>query len=157
LDGAGNLYIDEASSMLRVIDTGGNIYAFAGAAGYGFSGDGGLAVSAQTAGTQGVVTDGAGRVYFNDFGNNRIRKVEGGIISTVAGDGSPGAPVDGALAVNTSLAGVSSLSVDGWGNLYFVSNTGFTRWTRVGSCGRSPSAEPPATPATGTRAGGPDL
>jgi hypothetical protein len=37
------------------------------------------------------VSDGSGTVYISDYGNNRIRKVSGGVITTAAGGGANGA------------------------------------------------------------------
>jgi len=37
-----------------------------------------------------VAVDGDGNLYFADSGNNRIRKVTNGIITTIAGNGTAG-------------------------------------------------------------------
>ena len=49
-------------------------------------GDGGPATEAQLL-PVGVAVDAAGSVYIGDFGDNEVRKVSGGVISRVAGDG----------------------------------------------------------------------
>ena len=54
----------------------------------GFSGDSGPAIKAQLNAPKGIAVDSAGNVYFADAGNDRIRRVSNGVISTVAGNGS---------------------------------------------------------------------
>jgi DNA-binding beta-propeller fold protein YncE len=60
----------------------------AGIGTFGFSGDNGPANSAQLNGPGGVAVDSTGNLYIADTLNNRIRKVSGGVITTVAGGGS---------------------------------------------------------------------
>jgi hypothetical protein len=56
-------------------------------------------------------------LFIVDWGNLRVRKVDGsGIISTVAGGGTKGY-MDGALATATRLGGPINLAVDAVGNL----------------------------------------
>jgi sugar lactone lactonase YvrE len=57
----------------------------AGTGVYGFSGDGGPATSAQIAFPQGLLLDKSGNLYIQDGGNQRVRMVSGGTISTVPG------------------------------------------------------------------------
>ena len=54
----------------------------------GFSGDGGLAASAELNTAESVAVDAAGNLYIADFMNNRIRKVTKGVIATIAGNGT---------------------------------------------------------------------
>ena len=79
----------------------------AGDGGFGYSGDGGPAASAQLANPIGVAVDGEGNLYVADVGNNRIRKVDAvtGTITTVAGNGERGYSGDGGPAINAMLAG----------------------------------------------------
>ena len=56
----------------------------------GFSGDNGPATSAQLNSPDGVAVDSFGTLYIADTGNSRIRKASNGVISTVAGNGTPG-------------------------------------------------------------------
>ena len=69
----------------------------------GFSGDNGPATSAQLYGPSGVAVDSAGNLYIADSGNNRIRKVSNGVITTVAGNGTGGFSGDNGPAISAQL------------------------------------------------------
>ena len=58
----------------------------------GFSGDGGLATSAQLYTPYNIAVDAANNLYIADYGNQRIRKVDAatGNITTIAGTGTAG-------------------------------------------------------------------
>jgi uncharacterized protein (TIGR03437 family) len=122
LDTAGNLYLTDGLRIRKV--SSGIITTVAGNGKYGFSGDGGPATSAAINVPLGVAVDAAGNLYISDSRNNRIRKVSGGIITTVAGSGSPFQPGgfsgDGGLATNATLNFPSGLAVDTVGNLYIA-------------------------------------
>jgi sugar lactone lactonase YvrE len=123
VDASGNLFIgDSGHHVVRKVTTDGVIHTIAGnnALGAGFSGDGGVATSAQLNWPMGVATDPAGDVYIADFSNNRIRKIDAAtqIITTVAGDGTSGASNDGGLATQVPLNGPQKIVLDGEGNLY---------------------------------------
>ena len=122
VDGAGNMYVaDVVSNRVLKVNTSGIVTAFAGNGAYSFSGDGGPATSAAVFGPSGVAVDNAGNVFISDTTNNRIRKVNpAGIISTVAGTGSPAFSGDGGPATSAAIFGPTSVAVDGAGNLYFT-------------------------------------
>src|SRR4051794_23176981 len=99
----GDVYFATAGAVYKL--SGGIAVLIAGTPGGGsFSGDGGPATSASLS-TDGVAVDGGGNIYVADWGNNRIRKVSatGGVITTVAGNGSEGYSGDGAPATSASL------------------------------------------------------
>src|ERR1019366_5120393 len=81
----------------------------------GFTGDNGLATSAQLDYPGGVAVDSAGNLYIADSGV--VRKVANGVITTVAGNGTPGFGGDGGPATSAQLAPVA-VAVDSAGNLY---------------------------------------
>lgn len=85
-------------------------------------GDGLLAPSAFLRTATDAVEDASGNVYIADSGNHRIRKVDGvtGIISTIAGTGTPGYNGDGILAVNAQLNTPLALALDSNGDLYIA-------------------------------------
>jgi uncharacterized protein (TIGR03437 family) len=98
------------------------ISTFAGNYTSGFSGDGSGASSAELASPFAVAVDKSGTVYIADQFNNRIRKVSGGTISTVAGNGTSGYTGDGAAATSAELSNPEGVAVDASGNLY-ISDT----------------------------------
>jgi hypothetical protein len=70
----------------------GIIVTIAGNGSPAFAGDGGPATAAALNHPWGLAIDSAGAIYISDTDNGRIRRVSpSGIISTVAGDGVPGA------------------------------------------------------------------
>ena len=91
----------------------------------GYSGDGGAAVSASLNGPRGLALDAAGVLYIADTHNYRIRRVSGGIITTVAGGGDPIGSGDGGPATSASLANPNGVAVDGAGNLYIADTSHF--------------------------------
>ena len=88
----------------------------------GFSGDGGSAASAELSFPTSVSTDAMGNVYITDRGNHRIRKIDAatGLISTIAGTGTPGFSGDGGPAINAQLRAPHDLHADVAGNVYIV-------------------------------------
>jgi internalin A len=119
VDSANNLYIaDSKNFCIRKVDTNGNISTVAGSAtNQGYSGDGGPATQAKMNTPYGVAVDSAGNIYIADSGNNRIRKVSNGIITTIAGTGSAGFSGDGGPATKAQLR----------------THTAF-RWTQSATC-----------------------
>src|SRR5437879_1577083 len=93
LDASGNLYIaDYFNNRIRKVDAAsGIITTVAGNGSFGFAGDGGAATSASVSGPAGVAVDAGGNLYIANYSTHRIRKVDAatGIITTVAGNGSP--------------------------------------------------------------------
>lgn len=81
---------------------------------YGFSD--GVAMQAKFNEPKGLSTDGAGNIYVSDPGNSRIRKITpGGVVSTIAGSGTPGFQDGSALSARFLNPG--DASVDGLGNI----------------------------------------
>jgi uncharacterized protein (TIGR03437 family) len=120
VDSAGNLYIaDKGNSRIRKVSNG-VITTVAGNGSQGYSGDNGLATSAQLAGPGGVALDSAGSLYIADTYNNRIRKVSNGVIATVAGNGAWGYSGDNGLAASAQFARPGGVAVDLAGNLYIA-------------------------------------
>ena len=113
-----------AGGRLRGITPEGTIQTFAGNGNYRFSGDGGPATSATfnwfPVSPAGVAVDSGGDLYVADPYNNRVRKVSQGIITTVAGNGTPGFSGDGGPAVDASLDSPSGVAVDTAGNLFIA-------------------------------------
>jgi uncharacterized protein (TIGR03437 family) len=87
---------------------------------FGFSGDGGPALSAGLSAPSGVAVDSEGNFYFADTFNNRVRKVSNGVIETVAGNGTEGFAGDGGPATGAELSIPDNVALDSEGNLYIV-------------------------------------
>ena len=58
-----------------------------------------------------------GNVYIADYGNNRIRKVSTGLISTIAGTGSASYGGDGGAATSATLYNPVGVAVDASGRI----------------------------------------
>jgi hypothetical protein len=69
----------------------------------------------------GIAFDGSGNLLICDRRNNRIRMVDAtGKITTVAGNGRAATTGDGGRASQASLNGPFSITVDPFGNIYFL-------------------------------------
>jgi sugar lactone lactonase YvrE len=104
VDSVGNVYIaDFNNHAVRMVDTNGVISTIAGNGTAGFAGDGGPAAGAQLAFPACVLIAPGDVLYVCDKGNHVIRRISGGIITTVAGvPGSGGFNGDG-VATATQL------------------------------------------------------
>ncbi len=119
-DAASNVYIaDSYSSRIRMINGSGIINTISGDGFPGYSGDGGLANLAQINNPYCLTKDASGNIYFGDFGNSRVRKINtSGIISTFVGNGIAGFSGDGGIATLAQLSGPGNIAFDPSGNLY---------------------------------------
>ncbi len=119
LDASGNLYIsDQFNHRIRRIDTSGTIQTVAGNGTAAYSGDGGPATSASLNYPGGIVVDPDGTLFIVDSANQRIRKVSGGTMTTVAGTGTAGYSGDGGPASQAQVNQPFPITVDKTGNLY---------------------------------------
>ncbi len=174
VDSSGDLFVDDfGDDLVAVIaaqtcpaacpfglssTVAGDIYTVAGTGtlSRGYSGDGGIATTAELASPTGIAVDTSGDLLIADTGNNRIRLVAArscsaacpfGLTSTVAGDiytvagnGTRGYSGDGGPAVSAKLHFPSRIAVDAkWG--LFIADTGNNRIRFVAS--RSCSAACP--------------
>jgi uncharacterized protein (TIGR03437 family) len=121
VDSAGRVYIaDAGNNRVRKVSNG-VMATLAGNGTCGFGGDYGLATSAGLCGPYGVAVDSTGSVYIADAGNSRVRKVSGGAIATIAGNGTqPGFGGDGGPASGAQLLQPQGVAVDSAGNLYIA-------------------------------------
>ena len=124
LDDVGNLYIaDSTNNRIRRVDAiSGIITTVAGNGLFISGGDGRVATLASLSTPESIAFDSAGNLYIAEKDGHRIRKVDrvSGIISTVAGSGSPGFSGDGGLATAANLSNPSDILVDEDNNLYIV-------------------------------------
>lgn len=122
VDASGNVYFSSLHSVFKV-DAGGTLTRIAGNGQPGYAGDGGPAVNAQLSLPMGIAVDGSGTIYVADRDASVVRKIAGGIISTVAGNGAAGFSGDGGPATAAQLNGPFGLALDSAGNLY-IADTG---------------------------------
>jgi len=137
VDGAGNLYIaDEGNNLVRKVDTNGMITTVAGVPNRsGYNGDNMPATSALLSGPTKVALDAAGNLYIVDQGNEIVRKVTGGTITTVAGvPGASGYNGDGIPATTALFDSPAGIAVDAAGDL-FITDVGNNRIREVSTAG----------------------
>jgi uncharacterized protein (TIGR03437 family) len=136
VDSQGTLYVsDSGNYRVRMVSPGGVITTVAGNGKLGYSGDGGPATSAQLGVPGALAVDGQGNLFIADTDNQRIRKVStSGIITTVAGNGTPGFSGDGGPAISALLFNPEGVAVDEQGNLY-IADTGNVRIRKVSPAG----------------------
>ena len=123
LDSSGNIYIaDQANFVVReVLASSGVISNVAGSYAPGYSpiaNTSGTATSAQLNIPQAIALDSSGNLYIADTGNNIIRKVSGGTITTAVGNGTPGYSGDGGSPGGAELNYPNGLTFDSAGVLY---------------------------------------
>ena len=135
VDSGGNLFIaDQTNHSVRKVDSGGTITTVAGTGAAGFSGDNGAATGAQLNNPVGVFVDATGNLFIADATNNRVRKVAGGTITTVAGTGAAGFSGDDGAATAAELDAPVGVSGDAAGNL-FIADRSNQRIRKVDSGG----------------------
>lgn len=129
VDTAGNVYFaDKGNYAVREVNVAGIINTIAGPGSLVFGapiGDGGPATAANFSWTNSLFAalamDAAGNLYISDSGHGRVRKINtSGIISTVAGNGTPGSGGDGGPATSASLFAPAGIVLDKAGNLYIA-------------------------------------
>ena len=137
----GGVYIsDAANSRVRRITTDGRIQTVSGfgggegLGGAGFVGDGGPAEKAKLFTPADVKFDTAGNLYISDSGNNRIRVVRGGTITTFAGSGRTGFSGDGKEAMAAELNTPQKIAIAKDGSV-FIADRGNQRVRKVDAKG----------------------
>lgn len=122
IDATGNIFVgDKTNNRIRKVNTSGTISTYAGKDTAGYSGDGGAATVAKLKTPTSVRTGKSGEIYFVDFGNNLIRKVDAaGIISTIAGTGAVGTTGDDGPATAATFTWPTDIALDTAGNLYIA-------------------------------------
>lgn len=128
VDSVGNVLIaDTYNQRIRKVDGNtGIITTIAGNGKAGYQGDGIDAREAMLNEPAGVVADKFGNVYFNDYRNERVRKINTeGIITTYAGTGTKGYWGDGGPAYEAQINEVYGLAIDKQNNLYLMDSMNF--------------------------------
>ncbi len=133
LDSAGNIFFAEPPlGRIRKISVAGLITTIAGGGTDGTSE--GIAANAAKIFPDDVAVDAAGNVFFSERQNNRVRKISGGVVRTVAGTGHAGFSGDNGSATAADLYHPLYLTVDAAGNLY-ISDQGNNRIRKVSTDG----------------------
>jgi sugar lactone lactonase YvrE len=86
----------------------------------GFSANGTAAASTLTNEPYGAAVDANGNLYYSDSNNCVVRKIVGGVVQTVAGNGNCGFSGDGGPATSASLNFPQGIAIDGSGNLFIA-------------------------------------
>lgn len=122
VDGAGNLYIVDLGNfrVRKVTAASGTISTIAGNGSSTDSGDNGSATSAGLGYPNAIAADAAGNIYVN--GVSRIRKISAatGVITTYAGNGTPGFTGGTGLAADLTFSGGGDLSINLSGNVLYA-------------------------------------
>jgi sugar lactone lactonase YvrE len=123
VDSAGNLYFaDFQYNVIRKVNTSGIISTLIGTGTAGYTLDGSSASNLTPVNSpHSTVLDSAGNLYFEDAGNNIVRKINtSGIISTIAGNYTLGAGYSGdnGPATSAQLNFPVTLAFDSAGNFY---------------------------------------
>ncbi len=123
VDTAGDIYIADGldNRIRKIAFATGIITTVAGSGIAGYSGDNGPATDAQLDGPSGIYVNGNHDIYFADYYNNVVRKVDGttGIITTFAGNGLIGYTGGGGPATDAALNGATKVCLDSANNLFF--------------------------------------
>ena len=140
------LVVQTSNPSVRRVSPNGTISRFAGTGITGFSGDGGPADAAQFNGPIGVARLADGGVVIADQLNDRIRRVSpGGIITTVAGTGTPGFSGDGGPATAARLFSPGGIAATRDGGYVFADVSGY-RVRRVSRTGTISTVAGTGTP-----------
>src|ERR1700682_287872 len=100
----------------------------------GYNGDNIAASSATLTKPTGIAFDAAGNLLVADTGQHRVRKVTGGVITTIAGTGRQDYCGDGGRADQACLNTPMDVKADALGNIY-IADTGNHRVRRIDSSG----------------------
>ena len=134
VDSGDNLYIADIpyNRVLRVDAASGILSVVAGNGVAASSGDNGPATQASVNAPYVLAFDSARNLLIVEFQGHRIRRVDAltGIITTIAGNGTPGFSGDGGPAISASLDYPDAIALDTAGNLY-IADGGNARIRRV--------------------------
>ncbi len=124
MDSLGNVYIGDAgNNRIRRVSPSGIITTIAGIGTASFSGDGGPATAAELNFPYGMAVNHGGSIVIADMNNHRIRRIKsdflGGVIVTIAGNGTAGFSGDGGPATAAELNTPQGIFWDASNNVYF--------------------------------------
>jgi kumamolisin len=147
VDSLGNVYVaDTGNNVIREVSQAGVVTTLAGQVGTAGFADGNATNTALFNAPSAVAVDGSGNVYVADFGNCVVRKISGGVVSTVAGQAGVAGYLDGPGDVALFNEPIG-LALDGSNNLYVTDSLVPEQLTSANG----------NSPATYTNAAGNDL
>jgi|GEM_PF-5787162 len=115
ISGNGFLYIANwGGNNIRHADAAGNVTAVAGSGVSGWLD--GPAATAQFNLPSGIAVNAAGEIFVTEFGNHTVRKIAGGVVSTIAGSTTPGC-VNG-NGGTARFQNPTGIAIDNAGNLF---------------------------------------
>ena len=129
LSSSGDVYIADGRTyggsvgcrIWRMTIQDGTLSVIAGTGQCGFKGDGEPATVAQLDDPNGLAFDSAGNLYVADTNNHRIRRIDrNGVITTVAGTGTPGSDGDNGPATRAELTSPFGIAISPRGLLYIA-------------------------------------
>ncbi len=124
VDSNGDVFFaDTDNNMIREISPSGEITNFAGTGVAGYYGDDGPAYNAELNHPEGVAVDANGDVFIADTGNNVIREVVNGEITTIAGNGTAGSIGDDVNPLDAELDAPCGVAVSPTG-VIAIADTG---------------------------------
>ncbi|HMC59091.1 MAG TPA: hypothetical protein VKJ01_07865, partial [Candidatus Solibacter sp.] len=132
VDAAGNILIaDTSNSRIRQVAADGLIRTVAGTGRPGSGAENLLPLQMPVNSPQAVCLDRSGTLYIADTSNHRVLRAPlNGVVTTAAGNGSPGAAGDGGPGRLAELNLPSGCALDSAGNL-FIADTGSNRIWKV--------------------------
>jgi len=131
VDAQGNIFFPANDAIWKADAKTGLLTRIAGQQGKfcGTLGDGGPAVNATLCYVWGLIGDSAGNIYLSDMRNNRVRRVDAatGIITTIAGNGTPDNSGDGGPATAAGVSSPIGLAFDKQGAMLIAGPGGLRR------------------------------
>ncbi|HZZ17991.1 MAG TPA: protease pro-enzyme activation domain-containing protein [Opitutaceae bacterium] len=124
VDGAGNLYVSDATNYtIRKVSPGGTVTTIAGVPGKSGATDG-PAASALFAGPGGVALDSSGNIFVADSVNYTIREIStSGVVTTIAGLAGTSGHVDG-TGTQAQFKDPENIAIDSSNNIYVADGSG---------------------------------
>ena len=124
----GDIFLSDSwNYRIRKLSPDGKVTTSAGTGKKGFGGDGGAAKDAEFSTLIHIALDPAGKnIFIADIDNKRIRRIslDTQVVTTVAGNGKGGVPIDGTLAIDSPLSDPRAVIPASDGSFYILERNG---------------------------------